>query len=241
MTPSFANLEAKNIRTIVCDIEGTTTAIDFVHKTLFPYARERLARFVDENLTNPEVMSVCSAVRQLCHQGSWGVQEVITQLLAWSDADAKIAPLKTLQGMIWEEGYRAGLFVTHVYEDVAPCLRQWQAMGIGLAIYSSGSVQAQKLLFAHTSAGDLTKFFTRYFDTGVGAKREKNAYLSIATALQQPPHELLFLSDVMAECQAALDAGWQSVLVCRDALPPSEPLHYPWVSHFNAVRLKVPC
>ena len=143
---------------IITDIEGTTTPIDFVHKTLFPYARARLAAF-------------CAANRG--HQVLADVPEpVLDTLLGWMDRDEKITALKTIQGMIWEEGYRAGTLKSVIYPDVAPALKRWSQGGLRLFVYSSGSVPAQKLLFGHSDAGDLTPLFSGFFDTAIGPKRD---------------------------------------------------------------------
>jgi enolase-phosphatase E1 len=134
------------------------------------------------------------------------------------ERDQKVTPLKTMQGLIWEEGYRAGELVTPLYPDVAPALRDWHARGVRLYIYSSGSVHAQRLIYRHTDAGDLTPLLSGYFDTRTGAKREVSSYRRIAEAIGVPPRRILFLSDVRQELDAARDAGWQTVWIVRDGL-----------------------
>jgi len=146
------------IQAIVTDIEGTTSALSFVKEVLFPYARARLPEFVRARYGDPEVKKQVKAVRHIVGR-DLELEEVIEQLIRWSDADEKISPLKALQGMIWEAGYRAGEFQGHVYPDAVAKLKAWKAEGYRLYVFSSGSVQAQKLLFAHTPWGDLTHLF----------------------------------------------------------------------------------
>ena len=152
-------------------------------------------------------------------------EAVIEQLLAWIDQDSKITPLKALQGMIWEHGYRSGDFQGHVYADAARALRDWHARGIALYVYSSGSVQAQKLLFAHTGFGDLTPLFEGYFDTNVGGKLDAGSYRAIAASIGVAPAEMLFLSDVRAELDAAAAAGCRTMWLVREGAPDPRAAH----------------
>lgn len=195
---------------VVTDIEGTTTRISFVHDVLFPYARARLPAFLDANGGDPDVGAVVEEVRRLAP----GVAPLAT-LLDWMDNDAKLTPLKALQGLIWSEGYAAGALRGELYADVAPCLRAWHAAGVRLYVYSSGSEQAQRLLFGHTQDGDLTSLFSGFFDTRVGAKREAGSYRRIAAQAGSAPQDLLFLSDVGAELDAAAAAGWRTCQLLR--------------------------
>jgi enolase-phosphatase E1 len=195
---------------VVTDIEGTTTRISFVHDVLFPYARARLPDFLAARAAEPEIAAVLAEVRDLAP----GAPELAT-LLAWMDADAKITPLKTIQGLIWGEGYKSGALHGELYADVTPSLRAWWVGGVRLYVYSSGSEAAQKLLFKHTQEGDLTGLFTGFFDTRVGAKREPASYASIAAAAGLPGAEMLFLSDVGAELDAAGAAGWRTCQLLR--------------------------
>ncbi len=181
------------IRAILTDIEGTTSSLSFVHDVLFPYARARLPAWV------------------AAHGGD------LAQLLAWMDADAKVTELKDIQGRIWAEGYAAGELTGHVYRDAADALRGWHAAGLKLAVFSSGSVAAQKLIFGHSTEGDLAPLFSAFFDTMTGPKREPQSYLLIADALGVPPAEILFLSDVAAETDAAKAAGMRALLIDRES------------------------
>jgi enolase-phosphatase E1 len=195
---------------VVTDIEGTTTRISFVHDVLFPYARARLPDFLAQRGSEPEIAAALAEVRRLAP----GTPELAT-LLSWMDADAKVTPLKTLQGLIWGEGYASGALHGELYADVAPSLRAWWVGGVRLYVYSSGSEAAQKLLFRHTQEGDLTGLFTGFFDTRVGAKREAASYVSIAAAAGLPGAEMLFLSDVGTELDAAAAAGWRTCQLLR--------------------------
>lgn len=203
-------------RAVLTDIEGTTSSISFVKEVLFPYARQRMAEFVDTQQDDPAVRQalddVDNAVGRLLTP-----DEAVARLVAWIDADRKLTPLKTLQGLIWEEGYQQGDFHGHVYADAVEQLRRWHAAGIGLYVYSSGSVYAQKLLFGHTEYGDLTPLFSGYFDTRVGAKTEAASYRDIQRRIGLPAGEILFLSDIAAELDAARSVGMQTTQLVRDA------------------------
>lgn len=187
------------ISALITDIEGTTTPIAFVHRALFPYARARMAEF--------------------CASGHATLADVpeprLETLLGWMDRDEKITALKNIQGILWDEGYRSGALTAEVYEDVPPALRRWARAGLRLYVYSSGSVPAQKLLFGHTPAGDLTPLFQSYFDTRIGPKRERASYDAIAKGIGLPGAEILFLSDVEAELDAAAEAGLQTCQLVR--------------------------
>lgn len=202
------------VRAILTDIEGTTSSIAFVADVLFPYARARLAEFVR---AHPAAAApVLEQVRQAAGEPDLDVEGCIAQLLAWHDADRKIGPLKTLQGMIWADGYAAGTLTGHVYPDAVAGLRRWHAAGVALYVYSSGSVAAQKLLFGHSDHGDLIPLFAGYFDTAVGGKREPGSYAAIARAIGLPADAILFLSDVVEELDAAHAAGMPGILLARD-------------------------
>lgn len=207
------------IRVVLTDIEGTTTPITFVHDTLFPYARQRLPAWVAEHPEDPDVASLVAEL------GS--PEAAVAQLLAWSDADVKATALKALQGRVWAAGYTDGTLVAPLYDDVVPKLRAWHASGLRLAVFSSGSVPAQHLLFGHTDAGDLRPLFSGWFDTTTGPKREDTSYVAIAAQLGVAPREVLFLSDVEAELDAATQAGMATGLLARDGQVPSgrHPVH----------------
>lgn len=224
------------IRAIVTDIEGTTSSLSFVKDVLFPYARAHLAAFVREHARDAQVAPQLDAVRREAGDPALTQEAVIEQLLAWIDQDRKITPLKALQGMIWEHGYRSGDFQGHVYADAARALRDWHARGIALYVYSSGSVQAQKLLFAHTGFGDLTPLFEGYFDTNVGGKLDAGSYRAIAASIGVAPAEMLFLSDVRAELDAAAAAGCRTMWLVREGAPDPRAAH-PQVRDFDAIAV----
>ncbi|MGE6604947.1 acireductone synthase [Halomonas sp. NPDC076908] len=204
------------VRAIVTDIEGTTTDINFVHNVLFPYAHAKLPDFLRANAETPAVAEQINAVRSEMDAPDATLEAVITQLLYWIETDQKVTPLKALQGMVWADGYQRGDFTGHLYSDVAPTLRQWKEAGKTLYVYSSGSVQAQKLLFGYSDEGDLTSLFSGYFDTHIGHKREATAYQRIITELDLPADAVLFLSDVVEELDAAKQAGMQTLQLVRE-------------------------
>jgi enolase-phosphatase E1 len=224
------------VRAVVTDIEGTTTRIAFVTEVLFPYARERIAHFLAAHQQQPAVSEQIAVVRALMQQPDASIESVTQQLIEWLDADQKITPLKTLQGMIWVAGYQDGSLRGHLYPDVAPMLRQWQQQGISLSIYSSGSVAAQKLLFGYSVDGDLTPLFSHYFDTNIGHKRAAQSYVSISQALGLPAEQILFLSDITAELDAAAQAGLLTLGLDRLCICDGFGAH-PFVHHFDQIEL----
>lgn len=203
------------VRAILTDIEGTTTDIAFVHKVLFPHARARIGDYVRAHASEPFVREQLAAVSQEAGR-RLSDDEAITQLVRWIDEDRKITPLKALQGAIWEQGYRNGDFTGHVYPDVPGALRRWHAAGVRLYVYSSGSVQAQKLIFGYTPYGDFTPLFSGYFDTRIGGKREADSYRRIAQEMGLPAGDILFLSDIGEELDAARTAGMQTTWLLRE-------------------------
>jgi len=223
------------IRAIVTDIEGTTTDIRFVHQVLFPYARARLADFITRHAEDLEVLQALDALREEINEPQAEIVDLVDQLYVYMDKDEKSPALKTLQGIIWRTGYTDGDFRGHLYPDVAPQLAQWQAQGIKLYVYSSGSVDAQKLLFGYSEEGNLLPLFTDYFDTRVGAKREVASYQNIAEQLMLPASDLLFLSDIRQELDAAREAGWNTCQLVRDEA--DELSDHPQVNRFDQVEI----
>jgi len=222
------------IKAILTDIEGTTSSISFVKDVLFPYAREHMGDFVTTNLEDPAVRQALDDVDN--HVGRLlNVDQAIEQLIAWIDEDRKVTPLKTLQGLIWEAGYQEGDFHGHIYPDAVEQLRAWQKAGIDLYVYSSGSVHAQRLLFGHTAYGDLTPLFSGYFDTRTGAKTEADAYRRIQHEIGRPAEEILFLSDIPAELDAARTAGMQTTQLVRDG--PAASGDHPVAHDFNEIEI----
>jgi len=223
------------IRGILLDIEGTTTPIAFVHDVLFSYARSEARNYLEKHFGSAELAEDIALLRKdhsddlkLNHQppplveGSRDAQiNSIVAYVDWLiDRDRKSTALKSLQGKIWEQGYLKGTLQAQVLPDVAPALERWHHDGLRVAIFSSGSALAQQLLFAHTEAGDLTRYIDRYFDTTVGPKTEPGSYRQIAAALGLLASEVLFISDVVNELDAANDAGMQTVLCIRPGNQP---------------------
>jgi enolase-phosphatase E1 len=219
-------------RAILLDVEGTTTPVDFVYRALFPYARARLEAYLEAHAEEPEVAKDLTALRDEHARDlragrrppAWrdspaGAAEYARWLM---DRDRKATSLKSLQGKIWAEGYRKGELRSQVYEDVPRALRRWTEAGAKVAIFSSGSVLAQKLLFAHAEQGDLTRYLTAYFDTTTGAKAEAESYRRIAAALGLAPGEILFVSDAASELEAAHEAGCDTTLAVRSPTLPTE-------------------
>ncbi|MDZ4814213.1 MAG: acireductone synthase [Pseudomonadota bacterium] len=207
--------------TILTDIEGTTSRIDFVHQVLFPYARARIANFVHAHRDQADVATALAAVRTELNAPEATLDAQIEALLRWIDEDRKVTPLKSLQGMIWAQGYAAGDFTAHVYADAYDALRRWHKDAHPLYVYSSGSIAAQKLFFRYSVFGDLTPLFREYFDTTIGGKREAGSYRLIAQRVQRPAGEILFLSDIEAELDAARDSGMQTIQLLRVDAPPA--------------------
>jgi enolase-phosphatase E1 len=204
------------LRAIVTDIEGTTSSIGFVHDVLFPYACRELPAFVRGNADVAEIAAILDDVRLESGEADASVERIIGILLGWIAEDRKATSLKTLQGHVWRRGYERGDFTGHVYPDAADRLRRWSVSGIDLYVYSSGSVGAQKLLFGYSDAGDLRPLFKGYFDTRIGHKKEAGSYRNIVREIGLRAGEILFLSDVADELDAAGAAGMRTCQLVRD-------------------------
>lgn len=226
-------------RAVLTDVEGTTTSIAFVYDVLFPYAAARLDEYCSQPDPGPELAEALTRLRRE-HAGELGLPpfgngaDYARRLMA---EDRKSTGLKLLQGVIWEEGYRTGELRSHVFPDVPPALAAWRAAGIRLRIFSSGSVRAQKLLFAHTGAGDLTPLFEGFHDTTTGPKKEAASYAAIAQAYTLPTGEVLFLSDVREELDAAAGAGMRTGMLVRPGNRPAEPGGHPVYRGFGEIEV----
>lgn len=232
--PSFT----KPIEALVLDIEGTTTPIDFVYKRLFPYARAYVKQYLATHLSSRDLLI---DIRALIEENAADLErgldppllketagkaflEHLVAYIHWlMDRDSKTTALKSIQGRLWEEGYSRGELNSQVFEDVPRAFERWRQQGKAICIYSSGSVLAQKLLFAHTDAGDLTQHISAFFDTNTGPKRDAGSYRRVASALDLPPGNLVFVSDVTAELDAAAAAGFETLLCVRPGNP-SQPI-----------------
>jgi len=223
------------------DIEGTTSSISFVYDVMFPYVRKHLTFEVFANWLEPEYIEAFHAIgRDAGHESLdvWLKKEGLTrdnpiraaevvckEVTRLMNADVKSTGLKQLQGLIWQSGFESGELKAHVYDDVPPALTAWNGAGKDVRIYSSGSVQAQKLFFGHTIAGDLLACFRGHYDTNTGPKKEPASYQKIAADFALPPAEILFLSDVVAELDAAREGGMETALVVRPGNAPAPADH----------------
>ncbi|WP_405909484.1 acireductone synthase [Streptomyces sp. NBC_00828] len=209
-----------DIDSVVLDIEGTTSATGFVVDVLYPYSRSRFGAVLSERSGDPDVVRAVAQVRELIGEPDADAVRVEKALNEWLDEDRKATPLKTLQGLIWSEGFARGDLVSHFYDDVVPALRSWHAAGVRLHVYSSGSVAAQRAWFRSSPEGDLLPLVEGLYDTeNAGPKQEPSSYATIAAALGEAPGRILFLSDRPGELDAARAAGWQAVGVRRPGEP----------------------
>ncbi|MCQ8117948.1 acireductone synthase [Methylomonas rosea] len=223
------------IKAIVTDIEGTTSSLSFVKDVLFPYARAHLPDFIRNHRAQTEIKPLLAEAKEIAG-GELDEEALIAQFIHWIDTDQKLTPLKSLQGLIWQDGYRNGDFTGHVYEDAVRNLRNWFGLGYKLYVYSSGSVQAQKLLFGYSDFGDLTPIFSGYFDTHIGGKKEAISYEHIAAELGLPAEQILFLSDIKDELDAARQAGFATCWLVREQVPDAGAEHVQ-VSDFDGIHL----
>jgi enolase-phosphatase E1 len=230
----------KTLRAILLDIEGTTTPISFVHEVLFPYARQHLRDYLAQHSHSPEVREDLTRLREEHAADVTAGQQpppLVESYVYWLiDRDRKSPALKSLQGKIWQQGYNDGSLQAPVFEDVRPAMEQWYDTGISVNIFSSGSVLAQKLLFANTEAGDLTKFISSYFDTQIGKKTETESYRQITAMLSVAPNEIHFISDVTTELDAAQNAGIKTSLCVRPGNVAQElSLRHKTIQSFNEI------
>ncbi len=234
---------------ILLDIEGTTSSIRFVYDAMFPFVRRELNRYLTQHWGDAALTDAVEQIAQDAAQRSvdeWvgetdamvQQQTIAEHVLQLMDDDVKATGLKMLQGLIWKSGFQSGELVAHVYDDVVPAIKRWRAAGCDVRIYSSGSVQAQKLFFGHTEQGDLLPLFTDHYDTQIGAKRESASYQAIAGQFELPPAQILFLSDVGAELDAAAAAGLQTCLCIRPGNATIDDAHaHPCIDSFAQITL----
>jgi len=224
------------VAAVLTDIEGTTSSLSFVHEVLFPYARARMPHWLKLHQHRPEVAAALARLAAEQGLAADDLDAAVRVLDGFMAEDRKHTELKALQGLLWAEGYAAGDFHGHVYADAVVALREWVAAGIAVYVYSSGSVAAQRLLFGHSEAGDLTPLFSGYFDTTSGGKREVDSYRRIVAAIGLPASSIVFLSDVAEELTAARGAGLKVVGLDRDGRATASAV-YPWVQSFAEIRL----
>ena len=226
-----------SIHGVLLDIEGTTSSISFVYDVMFPFARKHFESYLEKHWESDPVQEAVSMLLQ--DDKDWNSPDVMLAefgddsdtklfragvvkcLLRLMDDDVKATGLKKMQGLVWQEGFTSGEMVAHVYDDVRPAIEAWKAAGKDVRIYSSGSVHAQKLFFEHSVAGDMLPLFGGHYDTTTGPKKEADSYRKIAEAYDLPASEILFVSDIEAELDAAIEAGMQTVLSIR---PGNKPL-----------------
>lgn len=208
------------LRSVVVDIEGTTSPAAFVVTEMYPYSRRRFTSWLAEHADDPDVARAVAQVR--AQTGQPGLAAVVAVLNEWLDQDHKATPLKTIQGKIWARGFADGDLVAPFFSDAIPAMRGWHAAGLDIFVYSSGSITAQRSWFEHTTEGDLRSLISSYFDTETGGpKRSATSYRDIARTMGRAPSECVFLSDLVDELDAAREAGWHTVGIRR----PGEP-HY---------------
>lgn len=240
-----------NVRAILLDIEGTTTPVEFVYEVLFPFARSHVREFIREQNQSDDLQRIISALSAEHDNENvegdpkpphWSESsadsrlESAIQYVYWlMDQDRKSTALKALQGQIWKGGYESGQLMGQVYSDVLPAFKRWQSQHRAIHIFSSGSVLAQKLLFEHTTEGDLTGFISEYFDTTTGAKNQPASYTSISKKIALPGNEILFVSDVTAELDAAQAAGLKVALCVRPGRDVPEASRHPLIETFDSV------
>lgn len=250
------------IQHLLLDIEGTTCPVHFVSDVLFPYARKQLLPYLRQHHAKPSIRSLLSEIqnawqnddtpeaialakglnRQDLHGPSSHLPELSPEqacaYLSWLiQQDRKLTALKDLQGLIWQEGYKQNELIAPLFSDVPPALHRWHQDGIGLSVYSSGSVQAQKLLYANTNAGDLSHLFSHWFDTRNGAKNDPKSYIKIAAVLEADPQNILFVSDAPAELAAARSAQMLTTFSCRPGNPYQDAEGHPKIESFSELQL----
>lgn len=230
-------MKFSSIKYVLTDIEGTTTSVSFVYDVLFPYFRaniQELKNHLDEEEVQNAFKATVHLANKLEETRLHSVDEIMATLERWSKEDKKVTPLKSVQGVIWKKGYESGEIKGHVYDDVPGALENWKKAGLHLGVFSSGSVTAQKLIFGHSTAGDLTPYFSHYFDTNKGGKKEKETYTGIAEEINIDPMEILFLSDMNEELEAAQEAGLQTCQLWREGTERNWPAG---TENFNEIEL----
>ena len=240
----------KGLQHVLLDIEGTTCPVSFVGDVLFPYAEQQLPVFLAEQAQNPIVKDLIDQIidawgrdtdpeavslgKRYCEKNF----EAAANYLCWLiEQDRKLTPLKELQGLIWRQGYDKGILKAPLYADVPEALKRWHDAGFQLSVYSSGSVNAQKLLYQHSTYGDLSNLFGHWFDTNTGGKQYPESYGNIAKALNTNPDQVVFISDRKSELKAAHEAGFQVLFSQREGNPETDPGNYTEVKNYTNLNL----
>ncbi|CAF0908558.1 unnamed protein product [Brachionus calyciflorus] len=245
---------SQTVDTILTDIEGTTTSISFVKDVLFPYIRSNLKSYLEENFNNEECRedlkllieqskldkltmgNKVPGISDNFDNKSELIESAISNIIWQMDCDRKAKPLKQLQGHMWSYAYKNKIVSGHVYEDVVPAFDKWLAKNFKIYIYSSGSVEAQKLLFGFSDKGDMLKYFSGHFDTNIGLKVEMQSYKNILESLNKSANQVLFLTDLIREAEAATDAGLYVCLLRRADNPDKEIKNFIWVNSFDEIE-----
>ncbi|MGL4474826.1 MAG: acireductone synthase [Shewanella sp.] len=204
------------IRAIIVDTAGTTTDLDFIHNTLFPYSAKMLPEFIQQHQNDFLVDFCLSDVRDIALEPEADLARVIAILQQWVGEDRKATPLKTLQGMIWKQGYAKGEFKGHIYPDFIEAIKRYQQQNLRIYSFSSGSAEAQSMLFGHSDGGDLNPLFNGHFDTRTGSKLDKQAYQNIINTISLTSKQILFVSDNLDELKAAASAGMKVCQMVRE-------------------------
>lgn len=218
----------KSIESVLLDIEGTVSPVSYVYEVLFPFARKYASEFLHEHFNEPSVQKALDFMARdagFKNKEDWlktgePIDVVLSEVNRLMDADIKATGLKELQGIIWKNGYDKGVLMSELFADVPEALSSWDKDGKNISIYSSGSIGAQKIFFAYTKFGDMSKYLDSHFDTTSGGKKEAASYKNISKALDFDPAKILFLSDIVDELDAAKEAGVQTILVIRDGNAP---------------------
>jgi enolase-phosphatase E1 len=244
-SPDLPPIDRRGYRQLLLDIEGTTCPVSFVAETLFPYASAHLGTFLEQQSQDEAVQQLLSDVEQAWQQDAdpQALQlradraRPLAYLQLLIRQDRKLTALKDLQGLVWRAGYASGALKAPLYSDVPAALQRWYAAGVALAVYSSGSVPAQQLLYGHSTAGDLRPLFQHWFDTRIGPKQNAESYRCIAEQLPYPADAVLFISDALAECEAAAAAGMAVLFSDRDGNPQRDPGPFERISSFDQLLL----
>jgi enolase-phosphatase E1 len=233
-------IQLQDIDVVVVDIEGTTSASGYIFDVMFPYSRQEIPHWVELHRGSELLEDLKKQTAELLNSATLTDEEFVRTMQDWIDEDRKASPLKTAQGLIWEEGFDSGLLESHVFDEVPAALQTWKSQGLSLYVYSSGSVAAQISWFKYAPQGSLLEVFSGNFDTvNAGSKREATSYEVISKYISTQPHRTLFLSDVEAELIAAKSAGWQVVGVVREGEPVQEKQDedIEWISAFDQLKI----
>ena len=223
---------------LLLDIEGTTCPVSFVAQVLFPYAREKLGTFVANHSRDPGVKALLAEAAADMGPGPHSQSELIKHLEHLIDSDRKLPALKELQGMIWEEGYAKGELQGPLFRDVQPAFQRWFSQGLTIAVYSSGSINAQQLLYQHSSEGDLRPLIKHWFDTRTGPKKEESSYRAIAQEMGVISQRVLFISDAKAELEAASASGMNVLFSDREGNPEHDAGSFERISSYDKLALE---